>query len=92
MGPFSVAQRNAVGPAIKCGAAETVDAGDRVPDSTPDERQAIGAYAGRSGAPSESAAIRDLLALSLAAAVDAEVRASVGEGIASPKPRPRDPA
>jgi hypothetical protein len=55
-------------------------------------RRAIRAYATRSGAPSEAAAIRDLIALGLAAAVNAEVRASIGTGIASPKPRPRDPA
>jgi hypothetical protein len=54
-------------------------------------RKAIGAYAMRSGAPSESAAIRQLIALGLAADVDMRVRASVGEGIASPQPRPRGP-
>lgn len=55
------------------------------------QRKAIGAYAERSGAPSESQAIRDLIALGLATDVDMRVRGSVGAGIASPQPRPRDP-
>lgn len=53
---------------------------------------AIRAYAERTGAPSESAAIRQLLRLGLAADVEARVRASIGQGIALPGDGERMPA